>query len=989
MEVDAPKGVGVYKAVVTVTDPNYDVLTKEVTVEITKQPVPVPVPTIGTFTYNGSEQGITVPESTLYSVDSEQKGTNAGAVLKLVLKLTDSANYKWESTANATVEFSATIAKATIKFNTDISVSDNLWTYTEAEGVITGATLDAASVALGAVAQTKFSTDNVNFNYSFEDLPRTNGKINAGKYYVKTVSSDSSNWDTISTAVVSFEVKKAKPDSITVTWKDTPTATEDGKTVYYQNLLEISAYTVKFGSVAVDVTLGTWGPDDSSFTFAGANTVYTFNVTPLDTTNFESAALTLDVPLKTVATVGFGGTAYGTIKAALDAAVSGDTVWVKADASGNVYITEDVTVKSDVTLLIPYGDAEDATGKNQDDAASVLIVNDDSSTPNVNESKYKVLANTLPEEYRKNWVKIAPGVTLTVTGTLEISGEMTGGGGGHMSGHTAGKYATLELCDGAKIVANGTIKCYGFIENYEGNDNGKLTLEKGSNIYVPFVLYDFKGGTILSAIYDDMGSYFTTPFHQFGFPNVSVALRMEHGASLTVMCSLYSNDQVNHTNASFIGDSTSHFLQLTDSEYSYLEAKYDPETRITDLDIYGGAQLNEFKLTTQTPLGNVTANSKDFVFGLSWLYNITLDNNEEKGQGEATFTMPHRYKIMPGCKFTVEAGAKLTVGTLTVYDNTFVDRLGGTYPNTGLYPTVYPSNSSYSGIALAGGKLTVRGTLNATNLAGDVQTNIGGSVITVSGDRRITTYEPTIINKGLLKGSVDERQTVTRSLKLIYTDADGNVINALSAIIPGATYTSDASVNKWTTDATVEYITITLPAGVHATIDSIVLTDADGNFADFGSYDSSAGGTVNVVAGTVVTFHLEASQLVVEDGATTLTLGSAGDIKTSAYVYEWSASTTVPTIYSGVPVVNFSGYGVLSECTVTYKNLGSADCYVEIYMYKEVSTIKVWNKVTASFTATATKSTTTGTGSFSSTQYAKATVSTTVKVYEDDTVTVK
>jgi len=644
-----------------------------------------------------------------------------------------------------------------------------------------------------------------------------------------------------------------------------------------------------------------------------------------------------------------------------------------------------VTVKSGVTLLIPYGDADDATGKNQGDAASVLMVTDDSNTPTVNESKYQVLANTLPGEYRKNWVKIAPDVTLTVTGTLEISGEMTGGGGGYMSGHTAGKYATLELCDGAKIVANGTIKCYGFIENYEGNDNGKLTLEKGSNIYVPFVLYDFKGGTILSAIYDDMGSHFTTPFHQFGFPNVSVALRMEHGASLTVMCSLYSNDQVNHTNASFIGDSTSHFLQLTDSEYSYLEAKYDPETRITDLDIYGGAQLNEFKLTTQTPLGNVTANSKDFVFGLSWLYDITLDNNEEKGQGEATFTMPHRYKIMPGCKFTVEAGAKLNVGTLTVYDNTFVDRLGGTYPNTGLYPTVYPSDSSYSGIALAGGKLTVRGTLNATNLAGDVQTNIGGSVITVSGNRRITTYEPTIINKGLLKGSVDERQTVTRSLKLIYTDADGNVINALSAIIPGATYTSDASVNKWTTDATVEYITITLPAGVHATIDSIVLTDADGSFADFGSYDSSAGGTVNVVAGTVVTFHLEASQLVVESGAATLTLGSAGDIKTSAYVYEWSASTTVPTIYSGVPVVNLSGYGNVNTCTVTYKDLNTDNPYVEITLEKS----KTGWRPSVSFTVTVTKSTTTGAGSYSDSGLVSANASTTVKVYEDDTVTIK
>ena len=539
------------------------------------------------------------------------------------------------------------------------------------------------------------------------------------------------------------------------------------------------------------------------------------------------------------------------------------------------------------------------------------------------------------------WVKLAENVILTVNGTLEISGEITGGGGGNMSGHTAGRYATLELMSGAEIDVSGLVKCYGFIENVEGNANGKLTVNSGGNIYVPFVLIDFKGGTIMSAIAEGMTNYGYAPFHQFNFPNVSVTLKIKYGGKMSVWCNLEAGNQTNFTEGVVVGKDSSVFIELTNDKYSYLEAKYDPSTCITSLKIVGGAQLNALSLTVE----GKTVKSSDFLFGLSWLYHITLDNNSNvidnydhacDPQTTATFVMPHGYKMLPGSKLTVESGATLEIGTLTIYTAaSFDDRLGGVYPNTGLYPEVYPSMSSLKGTTISDAWMMVRGHLKVNNLGGNVNTDTGNATVIVSGSSSVTSYEVTTVNKGTLglAGVVGEHQIITRYAKLVYCDSNEKEISAVSSIIQGATFTSDATVSRWTTDYPIEYITITLPENVHVTIDSIVKEGANGGLY-FDSYDSSAGGEINIVAGTVVTFHLKANQLIVPTGAANeYQLASSGDIKTSDYTYEWPATDTVfPAIYT-VPVLTLSGHSGMSSINVTYKNLLSTP-YIEVVFTK-------------------------------------------------------
>ena len=592
-----------------------------------------------------------------------------------------------------------------------------------------------------------------------------------------------------------------------------------------------------------------------------------------------------------------------------------------------------LSISSGVTLILPYGNASDANGRNQSGEATLNLISDNSSTPNINEAQYYVLANTLPERYRQTLVKVCENVTITVYGTLEICGELTGGGGGNMSGHTAGKYASLELMDGAKIESSGIIKCYGFIEN-SSNANGQVTIDNGGHLYVPFVLVDFKGGTIMSALQDGMSKYGFSPFNQFNFPNVSVKLIVNYGGQMSAWCNLNAGeDGVNHTTGLMVGSTSSAFIQLTDSTHSYLEAKYDPETRITDLKICGGANMNSMSLTV-TALGMTkTVKSSDFVFAFSWLFNITLDNNEAKGQESASFSMPHKYKMLPGSTFTVERGATLTVGSFTIYTaESFDDRLGGIYPNTGVYPEIYPSNSTLSGTSLADALLTVRGNLIATNLGGKVYTDVNDATVMVTGKTRVDTYEATVIVRPSITGEVTEYQTIVQTLSLVYAG------NEQKAVFPNAIFTSNTvdNVKSWYTDAEISWITITIPAdslpeGAYIIVDPILIVE-NGVFVGMDVYDSRIDGnkTIFVIPGTSITYYLQDNHLVTQSTGTSIEV-TPGDLPKQAYSksYEAVSGMQIPKVYV-IPRIQITGYDKLTDYNVTFKNLGAANCYAEV-----------------------------------------------------------
>ena len=948
--VEGHINVGKYKVTIIIDPDNYETLEKTIDLEVTQ--VTVPVPSGNDLVYNGSAQGVTVTNDNLgklYDIveGSDIKATNAGDASSVVVSLIDSVNYKWDKAAGADYTVSVKIAKATLSFaeGSVTTIDKDDWIYTETECGFGMADLSDVAIGFGAEAILKYSTNNIDF-FTLEEFiedNKTNGLFNAGTYYVKTVIPADTNWNESSTDSVSFTVYKATPTSITATFSG---GIKDGD-LYYQNLLEFKDIVVYFGDIEVSVEEITSANYVLIGGFQGAESVIGFIVKPTDSKNFDEVELSVGViPLKAVASIYKNGSKvadYGSIEDALKNAKSGDTVWVNMDSTGNVYIKSDVVVKTGVTLILPYGEYGDGVNKN--DEATLGL--------NATTKEYTHIANTLPEQYRMTLVKLASGVILKVEGNLTIAGELTGGAAGYTSGHTAGRYATIELEGNASIEVTGTVKCYGFIENAPENEDGKITIFSGGNIYAPFVLYDFKGGTIMSGIKYALDKYQVAPFHQFAFPNICTTLGMYYGSTFTVICNLWAGDQNNNANAPIIGATSEAFIQLTDSSNSYLEAKYDPATHITDLKIYGGAKLNSFKLKISLSYSGATipveVESKNFVFAISWLYNITLDN--ALGQDEAVFEMPHSYKLMPGSKLTVEEGVKLVAGTLTVYDDSFVDRMHDGYV-AGVYPTVYPEDSSLAGQKLASAELVVNGTIEATNLAGTVYTVGDNPVIKVSGKSILSTYEPTIVVKSSIGvGQVDEVQTVTRYLRLVRAEyikdeeTDELILNEIFAIggIDGIKeYRWDADKLVWIYNSVAyETVEVTLKDGYGVYTDYAVITDENGNdkIVTYDSRESKQNSTIRVVKGYPFTLYLNKNEIAVFNNSSTVTVDMYHPMILATETYQQTviATSNLTTKIYQAPTFTFGT--VTINATITYSGFNSDSGVIATIVKKVENTI--------------------------------------------------
>ena len=896
-------GTNKHIALFTPATGNYLAKEVEVTVTVAKKDVTsIPAITQNSFTYTGSEIKPTVNnvDTTLCQV-SYPGSINVGSYV-VTVSLKDTANYKWAGGDSSNKTYAYSITKGTPN--------------------ITGFSIPATEYGapIVPVVTVDFGSYVVLYASSEGGEYTATAPTEIGQHWAKLVIAETANYNAASAGPVSFNITKATP---IVTFTPTTPSTSGQ---YYQNLLDFNKDTAATNKKGEKVT-GTLG--NVKVTFNGASSTYSFIFKPTDTAHYNETTISGTINLKTVATIGVNGTAYGTIEEALRNAGSGKTVWVVTDNTGNVYITEkEVTVNSGVTLLIPYGNASSVDGRNQSGESTLFI--------NTETGLYMSLAKEHPE-YRQTVVTLAEGVTLTVAGTLEISGELTGGGGGNMAGHTAGKYAELILQHNSKIVVDGVAKVYGYISNEDdsGDPGTLVTVKQGATLCQPFTLVDFRGGSILKAVNDNITSMKNHPFCQFKFVNVSVKTRYDFGAKMNVWANLDTGkligdgSQHNFKEVTFIG--TGGVIELTHNKYSYLVAKYDPSTEIIDVDIYGGAKNNAMELTVTAGLSTVTVSSSTYFFGISWYYDISLDNNADLGQTTAQFSLDYFYKMMPGSKLTVEEGAILNVNELTIYD-VFNDPIYNTDNGaiTCPYPTVYPASSSLSGQSIPHAIVTVRGGIVASKLAGDVYADSNGATLIVNNATTIVTYELEKHSGNVLAASAGSYLPVTKDLRLIYN-------NELTTFVIGETYMTINGL--WAIG--VDYITIEIPDGVTYVAEQTVTLDENGIPTKAGA-TSGTGGTIHIVRGSLLTLNLSAGQIAIDDPSIYEISGiDAFNALSSATesVKLYPASSGALNIYT-IPLFELAGSGI-TGCSVKYYNIDKPDeMYAVVEFVKEYTSSK-------------------------------------------------
>lgn len=394
-------------------------------------------------------------------------------------------------------------------------------------------------------------------------------------------------------------------------------------------------------------------------------------------------------------------------------------------------------------------------------------------------------------------VTIDDNVTLKNNGKIYIGGTLAGGSGGNnivggqYSGQTYGSYSTLRLGQNSVIESYGDIYVYGYLEEKTLNNSSKLYSHSG-NIYAPFVVRDFRGGSATVSCYNSRESNYCFPFNQYEVRNITCEAYYYYNATLHGLANLYAGDQQNAAQMEIIGKLDSAFIQLTDSENSFVKSKFS-ETKdhlgFCDLQVFGGCKINSMSLSLSLAIFSKTVNSTDFCFPISFRYKISFLRNP-KQQTTAVFdtlASKNRFQFLPGSTFVLGEGCELKA-----YEIVFYKEWDTKYKN------YYASEETCKTQAY----MINNGTCNVQKLAGLIKSEVSGAKLNISGDVNYTNYQIKG-SKGtdswkilFLRNDDNDYLTINNSLSFYsYNTSTNSFDTSLDEAIPKGEYSSISDAN--------------------------------------------------------------------------------------------------------------------------------------------------------------------------------------------------
>lgn len=345
-----------------------------------------------------------------------------------------------------------------------------------------------------------------------------------------------------------------------------------------------------------------------------------------------------------------GNVEYYRIEDALDNAKSGEEIYCYVGK--NPTITRDCEIKSSVSLIIPFSDTAAYGQRSYDGPGSF---GDDASR----------------KENLKNTVTIAKNVTMKVNGgKIKVGGQLGTKGAG-LSGQTSGAFSQILMDQNSKILFNSSssnlLDLYGYIKE-STKDNGSYIEMTAGEVKMPFVVYDFRGGTNTVGVY----RYGASPFNIFDMPNITPTIKFNSKSKIIGYADLYAGDKHNTTDINILGKSNS--LLNFSSENSYLIAKrqqkdalYNSSSSFTDgtytrLDFYNGLNSGNLELK----VSNQTVSTKNVFFPYSFKFQTYLHNGN--------YNLSTKMKIMTGSTFAVDDNSTLTINNELVVYSKFEDK---------------------------------------------------------------------------------------------------------------------------------------------------------------------------------------------------------------------------------------------------------------------------------------------------------------------------
>ena len=355
---------------------------------------------------------------------------------------------------------------------------------------------------------------------------------------------------------------------------------------------------------------------------------------------------------------------YSTVKKALDVAVSGETVYVIPGARNTERGT--LTIKSGVTLMLPYGDK--------------------TSKETLNALENTLSTGTFSDESNENLLSsnIKINGTLINNGTLEIGAELGGADGSKQLGLAVeGKYSQITLLGNSKIDNYGTINCYGYIKETEVNGiRPTIVNYSGSTAYMPMCVYDWNGGSYAYAC----NQADVLPINMFDFPNVRPSIQYDYGSKLQVLFRVnisnplaVGEDQpwrnVDRTNIiGKIEDNNAFFMLSSGASLTLnYQGKSDVYTtndgkigssldalNISKVKIAGGVTLGNLTMSLQIGTINASIETSKVLCPISYKFDIEVLSG-------AKLTFSQKTKFLAGSKMVIDKGATVVFNQPCVF----------------------------------------------------------------------------------------------------------------------------------------------------------------------------------------------------------------------------------------------------------------------------------------------------------------------------------
>lgn len=427
-------------------------------------------------------------------------------------------------------------------------------------------------------------------------------------------------------------------------------------------------------------------------------------------------------------------TRYTTIEKALEVAkndtANNDTIYVIPGT--NPVITRSCEIASGDTLCLPYEDdgSDVHTFLSRNDATSNATFGD-SNSQNVNKN-------------RKNLVTIRGNVSLTNNGTLTVGGSIGYGGSAvGITGQTASSYCEILMNGNSNIINSGSINLYGYIKE-SSKSNGSYIEHKSSSIMkMPFVVYDFRGGSYSYACYKED----VMPFSNYDFPNCQPLQKFAYVSKMYGLVTIYAGSSWSTPEVLVLGtDSDSCLFRLSNN---YATMKYTPSNVLyTTNDVTASTTLETANFTEIHTFGDISLSN--LIIKLNVGLSISVDTSKmycplcfkyqivvEKG----TFAISNKMKFLGGVSLLIKPGATVTCNASVSFYQNYTPSI--TTGGSNLYPSSFTTatlvnngtlnlNSAFGGLvetSEVSGRLNTSDSFSESVTTMEILSSTGSSIL--------------------------------------------------------------------------------------------------------------------------------------------------------------------------------------------------------------------------------------------------------------------